>query len=132
MINNFLSKYGQIIRYLFAGGIATLSNLLVLFVCVNYFKFWYLSSTIISFCIAVIISYSLQKFFVFKDNGKENINKQFLHFFTYQFVMLGVNTLLMYLFVDIINIWYLLAQVISALIIAFANYIYFNKIIFKK
>jgi len=67
MINNFLSKYGKIIRYLFAGGIATLSNLLVLFVCVNYFKLWYLSGAIISFCVAVIISYSLQKFFVFKD-----------------------------------------------------------------
>lgn len=132
MINNFLHKYGQIIRYIFAGGFATLSNLLVLFVCVNYFKLWYLSGAIISFCVAVIISYSLQKFFVFKDNGNENIHKQFLHFFIYQFIMLGVNTLLMYFFVDIINIWYLLAQVISALIIAFANYIYFNKIIFKK
>ena len=45
--------------------------------------------------------------------------------------MLGLNTLLMYVFVDIISLWYLLAQAISSAITAYINYIYFNKVIFK-
>ena len=45
--------------------------------------------------------------------------------------MLGLNILLMYVFVDIISLWYLLAQAISSAITACINYIYFNKIIFK-
>jgi len=127
-----MSKYNQIIRYIFAGGIATASNIAILFVCVHYFKLWYLTSTIISFCCAVLISYLLQKFFVFKNYLTQNMHTQFLNFFIYNLIMLGVNTLLMYFFVDIINIWYLLAQAMSAIIIACINYIYFNKIIFKK
>jgi putative flippase GtrA len=126
-----VSKYFQVIRYIFAGGIATASNLAVLFVCVHYFHLWYLISAIISFCSAVIISYSLQKFFVFKDSSTKDMHKQFLNFFTFNLGMLGVNTLLMYLFVDIIGIWYMLAQALSAIIGAFVNYIYFNKVVFK-
>jgi len=132
MIKNIISKYNQIIRYIFAGSFATASNLIILFVCVHYFKLWYLTSAIISFCCAVIISYLLQKFFVFKNYSTQNMHTQFLNFFIYNLIMLGVNTLLMYFFVDIINIWYLLAQAVSAIIIACMNYIYFNKIVFKK
>jgi putative flippase GtrA len=126
------SKYAQIIRYIFAGSTATATNLIILFICVHYLNLWYLTSAIISFCFAVIVSYLLQKFFVFRNYSKENIHKQFLNFFIFNFIMLGVNTLLMYIFVDIINLWYLLAQILSSAICACVNYIYFNKIIFKK
>ena len=127
-----MSKDIQIIRYILAGGIATASNMGVLFICVHYFKLWYLFGAIISFCCAVLISYTLQKFFVFKNYSRENIHKQFFAFFIFNFAMLGVNTLLMYLFVDIINFYYLFAQALSSILCACVNYIYFNKIIFKK
>ncbi len=52
-------------------------------------------------------------------------------FFIFNIVMLGVNTLLMYTFVDIIGLWYLLAQALSSAIGACVNYIYFNKVVFK-
>jgi putative flippase GtrA len=91
-----------------------------------------LAGAIISFCCAVVISYLLQKFFVFKNYEKSGMNKQFLHFLVYNIVMLGFNTLLMYFFVDIIKLWYLFAQALTAIIIACMNYIYFNKIVFKK
>ena len=132
MVNNLILKYGKIIKYIFAGGLATLSNLTTLFVCVNYFHLWYLLGAIISFCLAVIISYLLQKFFVFENYSRENMHKQFFNFFIFNFFMLGINTLLMYLFVDIIGFWYLLAQAVSSFVCAFVNYNYFNKMIFKK
>ncbi|MFA6386501.1 MAG: GtrA family protein [Candidatus Paceibacterota bacterium] len=132
MIRNLIQKYSQIIRYIFAGCVATGSNLAILFILVHYFKLWYLTSSIISFCCAVVISYLLQKFFVFRNYERGDMHKQFLHFFIYNIVMLGVNTLLMYFFVDIVSIWYLLAQALCAIIIACMNYIYFNKIVFKK
>ena len=126
-----MSKYIQIVRYILAGGIATVSNLVILFVGVHYFHLWYLTSAIISFCLAVIISYLLQKFFVFRNYSANNIHTQFLNFFIFNIVMLGLNILLMYVFVDIISLWYLLAQAISSAITACINYIYFNKVIFK-
>lgn len=127
-----MSKYIQIIRYIFAGGLATISNLAILFVSVHYFKLWYLTGAVIAFCLAVIISYLLQKFFVFKDYSRQDIRKQFLAFFIFNLAMLSANTLLMYTFVDIMSFYYLLAQVVSSAIGACANYIYFNRVIFKK
>lgn len=132
MIENLIQKYSQIIRYIFAGCVATGSNLAILFVLVHYLKLWYLTGAIISFCCAVVISYLLQKFFVFKNYERSGMHKQFLHFLIYNIVMLGFNTMLLYFFVDIIKVWYLLAQALSAIIIACMNYIYFNKIVFKK
>jgi putative flippase GtrA len=131
MIKNLIVRYAQIIRYIIGGGTATASNLIILFICVHYFNLWYLTSAIISFCSAVIISYLLQKFFVFKNYSRENIHKQFIIFFIFNVIMLGVNTLLIYTFVDIIGLWYLLAQALSSAIGACVNYIYFNKVIFK-
>ncbi len=128
----FMFQNIQIIRYIFAGGIVVGSNLAILFICVNYFHLWYLTSAIISFCSAVVISYLLQKFFVFKNYSKENIQKQFFSFLIFNLGMLGANTLLMYIFVDIIGIWYLWAQALAAAIGACVNYVYFNKVIFKK
>ena len=125
-----MSKYFKIIRYIFAGGLATGSNLLILFICVHYFHLWYLSGTIIAFCGGIIISYILQKYFTFKDYSKEKIHKQFSIFFIFNIVMLGVNTLLIYLFVDIFGIWYMASQALSSLITAFINYYYFNIIHF--
>ncbi|MFA6393083.1 MAG: GtrA family protein [Candidatus Paceibacterota bacterium] len=132
MIRNLIQKYNQIIRYIFAGCVATGSNLAILFILVHYLKLWYLTSAVISFSLAVVISYLLQKFFVFKNYERSGMHKQFFHFLIYNIVMLGFNTLLMYFFVDIIRLWYLFAQAFSAIIIACMNYIYFNKIVFKK
>ena len=122
----------QIIKYIFSGGLVTASNLLILFISVHYLKLWYLISSVIAFCFGVSISYILQKFFTFKNYELENIHKQFLNFFIFAIIMLVFNTLLMYVFVDIIKIWYLLAQAVSSILIAFINYTYFNKVIFKK
>ena len=126
-----MSKHFKIIRYLFAGGVSTGSNLFILFILVNYFELWYLTSGTISFCSAVIITYLLNKLFVFNNYSKENIHKQFTLFFIFQLIMLGVNTLLMYILVDMVGLWYMFAQAISSLTTAIINYIFFNKIVFK-
>jgi putative flippase GtrA len=117
-------------KYILAGVLATGLNLLVLFICVNYFDIWYLLSASISFIFGLLASYSLQKYFVF-ENNKKYINSQLLHFFIYNILMLLFNGLLMFLFVDIFNIWYLLSQILVSIITAFINFVYFKLVIFK-
>lgn len=123
-------KIYKVIRYIFSGGVATASNVLLLFICVHYFKIWYLTSAIISYCFGIIVSYLLQKFFAFKDRSKKDIHKQFALFFIYMTIMLGFNTLLMYIFVSVLGLWYLLSQALASIIIAFVNFTVMNRIIF--
>ena len=121
----------QIIRYIFSGGTATFVNLVVLYGLVQFFHLWYLTSAIIAFCFSAVVSFVLQKFFTFRDGSKKGMHLQFSIFFFYVLAMLGVNTLLMYLFVDIWGFWYFLSQIIISIIIAFLNYNFFNKIVFR-
>jgi putative flippase GtrA len=125
-------KNNKIIRYIFSGIIASLSNFVILYFLVQKLNLWYLTSSIISFCCGIIISYCLQKFFTFKNYSIQNIHLQFSVFFIYNLCMLGLNTLLMYFFVDIIGIWYLFSQIVITIGTAFINYFFFNKIMFNK
>jgi putative flippase GtrA len=120
-----------IVRYVIAGGIASLSNFVTLYVLVQFLGVWYLLASIISFCVGIVTGYILHKFFAFRDKGEGNMIHQFMFFAGYQIVMLGVNTLLMYIAVDIIGIWYLLSQIITTTLIATINFIVFKKYIFK-
>ena len=124
-------KNKKVLRYIFSGTIASLSNFIVLYFLVQKLGLWYLTSSIISFCSGIIVSYCLQKFFTFKNNSTKNIHLQFSVFFIYNLCMLGLNTLLMYLFVDVIGFWYLFSQIIITIGTAFINYFFFNKILFR-
>ena len=124
-------KNKKVLRYIFSGTIASLSNFIVLYFLVQKLGLWYLTSSIISFCSGIIVSYCLQKFFTFKNNSTKNMHLQFSVFFIYNLCMLGLNTLLMYLFVDVIGFWYLFSQIIITIGTAFINYFFFNKILFR-
>lgn len=121
----------KIIRYVFSGGIVSTSVFLLLFILVNKIHLWYLLASAISFCFGIILSFYLQKFFTFRDKSTEKINSQFVVFVIFNLAMLGINTLLMYLFVDIFGFWYMYSQISITIITAFINYMTFNKIIFK-
>jgi putative flippase GtrA len=124
-------KNYKVIRYIFSGAISAFSSWGILYLLVQKANLWYLVSSIISFCSGIIISYCLHKFLTFKNYSKKGIPVQFSIFFIYNLFMLGLNTLLMYLFVDIIGFWYLFSQVVITIGTAFINYFVFNKIIFS-
>ncbi len=126
MIKNY-----KILRYIFSGIIASLSNFIVLYFLVQKLNIWYLTSSIISFCSGIVVSYLLHKFFTFKNYSKDNIPLQFSFFFLYNLCMLGLNTLMMYLFVDIFGFWYFFSQIMITIGIAFINYMFFNRIMFN-
>ena len=130
-IKIILSRYDKVIRYIFSGAITSLSNFIMLYFLVQELNLWYLTSAIFSFCFGIIVGYLLHKFITFQNNSKHKIHLQFSKFFIYNILMLGLNTLLMYVFVDIFRFWYLISQIIITIFIAFINYTVFNKIIFK-
>ena len=124
-------RNNKIIRYVFSGVVASFSNWVILYILVQKFNFWYLTSAIISFCCGIIVSYLLQKFFTFKNYSTNGMPRQFSIFVIYNLIMLGLNTLLMYLLVDIFGFWYLFSQIAITIGTAFVNYFVFNKILFK-
>ncbi|UXR77080.1 MULTISPECIES: GtrA family protein [unclassified Staphylococcus] len=90
----------EIIRFVIVGGLNTVNYYIVYLLLLHVFHIQYLISHIIGFIVAFIISYYLNCYFVYKV--KPTL-KKFLAFPLTQVVNMGVQTLLIYLFVDFLD-----------------------------
>lgn len=121
----------KILRYLAAGGASTIFNLAILFILVHFLGFFYLIGAICSYVLSIGFGFALQKFWTFRDHETSGVHIQLGIYTVIALINLGVNTGLMYLFVSILGVQYLVAQVIAAGIIAFASYINYKTFVFK-
>jgi putative flippase GtrA len=121
-----------IVRYIIAGGTAAAVNLLALYFFTEYVGFHYLASAAIAFVIALIVSFTLQKFWTFQDNLTLDIHKQASVYAAVSIANFFLNLILMYFFVEKLHIWYLLAQVIINGGIAFSSFLIYRHFIFAK
>ncbi len=120
------------IRFIIAGGTGTVFNLCVLYVLTDFFGVWYLASTTISFLVGSVFSFTLQKFLTFRHTNASGLQREFPIFLTVGGINLFLNSALMYTLVDIVGVWYMLAQIISTGIISIESFITYRYIVFKK
>lgn len=126
-----IKKRERVIRYVISGSTATGVNLGLLYVLTDYLGFWYLASAVLAFIGGFFTSFFLQKHWTFQDNRREETQRQMTGFLLLTLLNLALNTFLMYLLVDIFRVWYMLAQVIISLLIAFWTYNALRFFIFK-
>lgn len=120
----------RVARFLISGGTSAVTNLSILFVLTHWYGMWYLYSSIIAASVATIVSFVLQKLWTFQ-NFSTAVHKQFPLHVTLGLVNIAVNTALLYMLVEYIGIWYLIAQVMSGVFLAFVNYFTYKKYIFR-
>ena len=111
-------RYAIYFRYLISGGSAFTANIVALYVLTEYLEIYYLVSTPIAFFIGFIVSFIMMKHWTFQDNSVDGVHRQFVLYLVVTFFNLLLNTALMYLFVERVGVWYMLAQVFASLIIA--------------
>jgi putative flippase GtrA len=121
----------RLVRYFISGSTSTVVDLALLYVFTHWFGWWYLWSAIVAMLIAIFVSFSLQKFWTFNNHSLDTAHQQFFFYTIVALINLGVNTLLMYLMVDLLGVWYLLAQVIAAGLIAISSFFVYRHFIFK-
>ncbi|MEK7642537.1 MAG: glycosyltransferase [Patescibacteria group bacterium] len=131
-LNYGLFKKNILLRYLVAGIIAASTNIGLLYIFTDIFKIWYLYSSLLSFVIAVVLSFILQKFWTFNDRETEKVHHQFGRFLGVAILGIGINTVCMYILVDILSIWYIFAQIITGAIIAIFNFLMYKFFIFRQ
>lgn len=124
-------KYLLLIRYVIAGGLAFLINFLLLFVFKHFIGIWYLSAAVLSFTFAFIASFLLQKLWTFQDKSKESESKKLGLFLLIALFNLGVNTGLMYIFVDYAHLHYLLSQILTSALIAIYSFVMYKYLVFE-
>ena len=105
-------------RYIISGGTSAFVDLSLLYMFNSVLGIHYLVSSVFAFCVAFFVSFILQKFWTFKNHSTDDIHKQIFTYLGTSLFSLGLNTLLMYVFVDYFGIMVLLSQIFAGIIVA--------------
>lgn len=120
----------RIVRFVISGGTATTVNLGTLFTLTHFMGIWYIYSSLVAFSISFLISFTLQKFWTFGNGENDRIHVQATIFLSIILFALGLNTILIYLFVEFVHTHYIFGQLVSGVIIAVVNYFSYKHLVF--
>ena len=125
-----MKRFHSIFKFVVSGGLSACVNLGMLYLLTEYAHMYYLQSAVLSFVVAFFISFLLQKFWTFKDMRKEVIRQQMILFLILSLINLLINTLLIYVFVEYMHLWYVAAAVVSGVLLAISNFFTYKHVIF--
>ena len=133
MLSRIYKKYKEIINYLIFGGLTTLVSIGTYALFTIVFKIDYLVSNVLSWIIAVLFAFITNKLFVFASKSRSNkqVSKEIVSFFFFRIVSLGIEMIIMYVFVDLLSINDLITKVIAQVIVILSNYIFSKVFVFK-
>ena len=129
MVNNLIKKHEKFIKYLIFGVLTTIVSIVSYALCAKVFQIHFLLSNTISWIISVLFAYVTNKLYVFKSNGK--VDKEIFKFFMYRIASLLIETIIMYIFVDILKINDIMVKIIAQFIVILLNYIFSKLYVFK-
>lgn len=119
-------------KFIISGSTAALVNFGTFFILNSFFSVYYLLSSVVAFSVAAIASFCLQKFWTFEDQSFRRVHIQFSLFVGIISLNLGLNTLLVYLFVSLLGLSHLLSQILAGILVALESFFVFRHIIFKQ
>lgn len=113
----------QIIRFGFVGGSAFVIDAGLLFLLTEFWGIHYLLSGMLSFTASVIYNYILSVKWVFDAKKHNNKTQELVVFIGLSVIGLGINQLLMWLFVDMIHIYYMISKIIATCVVMVYNFV---------
>jgi putative flippase GtrA len=105
------------------GGTAFVVDFSLYFIFSEYCGIHYLISAILSFIISVLVNYLMSTKWVFNQQNIENRVVEFNLFILISTIGLVFTEILLYLFTDILGIYYLFSKIIASIIVLFWNFI---------
>ncbi|GGI42641.1 GtrA family protein [Mammaliicoccus stepanovicii] len=94
-------RHGEFFRFIIVGGINTINYYWIYLVLLELIKLNYLFSHVFAFCLSFVISYYLNCYVVY--HVKPTL-KKFIQFPLTQIVNIGLQTLLLFIFVEWFNL----------------------------
>ncbi len=121
----------KIVRYLISGGMAAFTDLLFLYIFTDIFGIWYILSAIVAFLLSFLVSFSMQKYWTFKDHSSDRFRTQAVTYLFVTVTNLGINTLGIFLFVQYVHLHYMISQIIVSAFIAIESFFVYQ-VVFKQ
>lgn len=133
-MKELLSKYKEIIAYLFFGVLTTIVNIVVYFVCTSVLGLNYLVANAISWVVSVAFAYVTNRTWVFqsKVKGFSAIVREMTAFVGCRLLSGAMDMVIMFVSVDVIGIPDSVAKFITQVAVVVLNYLFSKLIIFRK
>ena len=127
-------KYEEVLSYLIFGFLAFVVNYVVYAVGIKAFSLNYQVSNMIAWVVAVIFAYWTNRTFVFKSKTKEitSLLREFASFVSARLATLVLEIVILWLFVDVLNINDMFAKLVGQFVVIVTNYFLSKLWIFKK
>jgi putative flippase GtrA len=113
----------QLFRYIFVGGTAFVVDFFFLYFFSDICGIYYLLSGVFSFIISVLVNYLMSTKWVFNQDNIDNKVLEFNLFLIISTIGLVFTEILLWLFTDIIGLYYLISKIVAAIIVLFWNFI---------
>ena len=117
--------------YMIWWALATIIDMLFLYIFTDVCWILYLSSQVLSFCISLIFGFLFQKYITFQKNTWNSV-KQLLLFFLFQLVGLWINLLVLKIAVETFNVYYMIGALFAKGIVFCRNFLINNFFNFKE
>jgi len=124
-------KLFRILRFLVSGGASAFVNLVVLYSLTEYVGLWYMVSGSVAFVCSFFVSFTLQKFWTFRDNSMQDASRQVFMYLGVGLTNYVINSSMLYVLVEYAHLHYILAALIAMLVIACASFFIYRHFIFK-
>ncbi|MBN2734045.1 MAG: glycosyltransferase family 2 protein [Methanomicrobiaceae archaeon] len=116
-------------KKVFKFGLVGISGIFVntglLYVLTEYFGLYYVISSVFAIEASIVTNFILNDFWTFKRGEKSRIASKFKRFVSYQAVsVIGVfiNVLILYLFTEYLNLWYINSNIIGIFVVFIWNF----------
>jgi putative flippase GtrA len=124
-------KFLLILRFLVGGGAGVIAYYVALYTLTEFFRVWYVLSAIIAFVLNNGINFVLQKFWTFKSNDIKAVPTQIVLYFGMGVSFLVANTGLLYVLVEYVRLYYLIAQLMLTVLLTIVSFVITKRIFAK-
>lgn len=121
----------QFIRYVFAGGLATVIDWSSFYILAIVFDTYYQIALVISFTLGTLTNYILNKLYTFKCKSKQ-ITQQFSVHASISVISLLISIGLMFLFVDLLGLQKMISRGIITIIMLVINFFMHKHVTYNK
>lgn len=113
----------QIVNFCIVGGMATLIDFAFLYIFRDIFKFGLIFSNSLSFALSVIFNYYASIKYVFDVKKDKKNSKYFALFILFSIIGLGLNNVLLWIFTNAFNIYYMISKAIATIFVMVFNFV---------
>ena len=133
MANKLFSLlHSDLFLYLIVGGLATVVEWGGFWIFFDILGIQYLLATALAFVFSTFANWAFGRLLVFKGKQNQSLMKELASIYLTSLGGLVLNLIIMYVMVDFIGIWEMLAKITATVLVFSYNYLIRKKVIYKK